>query len=150
MAGRLWCHQIQLTITDLVAEAHDTHHPLGNGLYYEDQKPEARRRAEQFTAERIPKFLGWLERVAERNPAGPRHLGGAALTTADLSVFQVVEGLRYAFPSAMRGFARAYPKLAALHGTVKAQPAVAEYLASERRIAFNEDGIFRRYPELDE
>ena len=149
-AGRLWCHQIQLTITDLVAEAHDTHHPLGNGLYYEDQKPEARRRAEQFTAERIPKFFGWLERVAEHNPAGPRHLVGAALTTADLSVFQVVEGLRYAFPAAMRGFAGAYPKLAALHGTVKAQPAVAEYLASERRIAFNEDGIFRRYPELDQ
>src|SRR5205085_11594340 len=44
-AGRLWVHQLQLTIADLVVEAHDTHHPVGSGLYYEEQKPESKRRA---------------------------------------------------------------------------------------------------------
>ena len=148
-AGRLWCHQIQLTITDLVAEAHDTHHPLGNGLYYEDQRPEALRRAEGFVAERIPKYLGWLERVAERNPAGPAHLASEGLTYADTSVFQVIEGLRYAFPTAMARAEKQVPHLLAVHAMVAAQPNVAAYLASDRRVAFNEDGIFRRYPELD-
>ncbi len=148
-AGRLWCHQIQLTITDLVAEAHDTHHPLGNGLYYEDQKPEALRRAEGFAAERIAKYLGWLEQVAARNPAGPAHLVSEALTYVDTSVFQVVEGLRYAFPKAMARAEKRLPHLLTVHAMVAAQPNVAAYLASDRRIAFNEEGIFRRYPELD-
>ena len=148
-AGRLWCHQIQLTITDFVAEIHDTHHPLGSGLYYEDQKPEARRRAAGFVAERLPKYFGWLETVASRNPAGPKHLVGDALSTVDLSVFQLIEGLKYAFPKAMRGRKAEYPLLFAVHDRVKAQTRVAGYLASERRIAFNEDGIFRRYLELE-
>ncbi len=148
-AGRLWCHQIQLTVTDLVAEAHDVHHPISNGLYYEEQAPEALRRAAAFRADRIPKFLGWFERVAGHNPAGGPFLVGATLTTADLSLFQVIEGLRYAFPKAMAGFATRYRKLHACRGAVAADPAVAAYLASDRRIAFNEDGIFRHYPELD-
>jgi glutathione S-transferase len=148
-AGRLWCHQIQLTVTDLVAEAHDTHHPVGSGLYYDDQKPEALRRSEEFLAERLPKFLGWLDRVAERNKAAGPYLVGGGLTTADLSTFQVIEGLRYAFPNAMADWVRQYPRLHDLHGVVAQQPAVAAYLASERRIPFNEDGVFRHYPELD-
>ena len=148
-AGRLWCHQIQLTITDFVAEVHDTHHPIGAGLFYEDQKPEAARRARGFVLERMPKYLRWLERVVLRNPTGTMHLVGDALSTADLSVFQLVEGLRYAFPNAMDRFEHDYPQLAQVHGAVARLDRVGAYLASDRRVPFNEDGIFRAYPELD-
>ena len=147
--GRLWCHQVQLTITDLVAETHDTHHPIGPMLYYEDQKPEALRRAAQFTAERLPKYLGWLETVFVRNPADAGWLVGNRLSAADLSVFQVVAGLRYAFPRTMARLDAGFPRLAGLCSRVAAQPAVASYLASDRRIPFNEQGVFRHYPELD-
>jgi glutathione S-transferase len=145
-AGRLWTHQMQLTISDLVVEIHDTHHPVGSGLYYEDQKKEAKRRTEDFLANRAPKFLGWFERVLARN--GP-YLNGRRVSTADLSLFQVVAGLRYAFPRAMKRIERRVPEVAALHDRVAARPRIARYLASDRRIAFNEMGIFRRYPELD-
>lgn len=147
--GRLWAHQIQLTVADLVAEAHDVHHPVGLGLYYQDQKAEAARRAEEFRAERIPKFLGWFERVLAHNPAGDAWLVGDALGYPDLSLFQVVEGLTYAFPEAAGRALEATPKVAAVHARVKARPRVAAYLASERRLAPNEDDVFRRYPELD-
>ncbi len=148
-AARLWCHQIQLTITDFVAEVHDTHHPLGSGLYYEDQKPEAVRAARGFVMERLPKYMRWLERIVLRNPAGSPHLVGDGLTTVDLSVFQLVEGLRYAFPNAMDRFDRDYPQLTQVHAHVAALERIAAYLASDRRVPFNEDGIFRNYPELD-
>jgi glutathione S-transferase len=148
-AGRLWTHQLQLTLADLVDQAHDTHHPVGSGFYYEEQKKESRRRAEDFRRNRLPKFLGYFERVLERNPRGPRHLVGARLTYADLSLFQVVAGLDYAFPRAMRRLSRRFPALGAVHERVAARPRIAAYLASERRIPFNEQGIFRRYPELD-
>jgi glutathione S-transferase len=148
-AGRLWAHQIQLTVTDFLVEAHDTHHPIAAGLYYEDQKPESKRRTADFLKERVPKYLGWFETVLARNPAGPQHLVGGELSYADLSLFQVVEGLRYAFPKAMKRIEADVPKLVALHGSVAAQPRLKAYLASPRRIAFNEQGIFRRYPELD-
>lgn len=146
--SRLWCHQIQLTITDFVAEVHDTHHPLGPTFYYEDQKPEALRRTEAFLAERVPKYLGWLERITEQNGSGP-HLVGDSLTYPDLSVFQLLEGLHYAFPKAWRSLRTAYPRLIAVHDAVERQQGVAGYLRSERRITFNVDGIFRHYPELD-
>ncbi len=145
-AGRLWTHQMQLTITDLVVEIHDTHHPVGSGLYYEDQKKEAKRRTEDFLANRAPKFLGWFERVLARN--GP-YLNGRRVSTADLSLFQVVAGLRFAFPRAMKRIERRVPQVVALHDRVAARPRIARYLASERRIPFNEMGIFRNYPELD-
>jgi len=148
-AGRLWTHQLQLTLADLVDEAHDTHHPVGSGLYYEEQKKESRRRAEDFRRHRLPKFLGYFERVIERNPRGPRHLVGARLTYADLSLFQVVAGLDYAFPRAMQRLSRRFPALRTVHQRVAARPRIAAYLASERRIPFNEQGIFCRYPELD-
>ncbi|WP_158743167.1 glutathione S-transferase [Acidisphaera sp. L21] len=148
-AEAVWCHQIQLTITDFVAEAHDTHHPLGNGLFYEDQKPEALRRAKGFVVERIPKYFRWLERAILRNPTGTVHLVGDALSTADVSVFQLVEGLRYAFPNAMRRFERDFPQTAQVHRMVRDLPAVAAYVASDRRVPFSENGIFRHYPELD-
>ena len=146
-AGRLWTHQLQMTFTDLVAEVHDTHHPVASSLFYEDQKPEAQRRAAEFLAERVPKYLGWFEGILTRNPSGPAHLVGDQLTYADLSAFQVMEGLGYAFPQAMAG--RRWPKLRQLHKHVGALPKVAAYLASERRIPFNENGIFRHYPALD-
>lgn len=148
-ADRLWLHQIQLTVTDLVAEVHDTHHPIGNRFYYEEQKPEARRRAAVFREERLPKFLGWFERILARNPAGPRHLVGDRLTHADTSLFQLVEGLRYAFPKAMAKGEADWPKVVALHGRVAALPAIRDYCRSGRRVPFNESGIFRAYPELD-
>ena len=146
---RLWAHQIQLTIADVVAEAHDTHHPVASGLYYADQKPEAKRRAESFRNERIPKYLEWFEQVLERNPAGDAQLVGVATSYADLSLFQLVEGLRYAFPKAMARSLVGTPRVAALHARVPQLDRVGAYLASSRRIAFNEDGIFRKYPELD-
>jgi glutathione S-transferase len=144
-------HQIQLTIADLVGEAHDTHHPIAGSLYYEDQRREARRRAEVFRRERMPKYLGWLERILARNrKSGGRWLVGAACTYVDLSAFQVVEGLRFAFPHAMERLERRLPRLVALHDRVAARPRIAAYLLSERRIPFNQQGIFRRYPALDD
>ena len=148
-AGGLWTHQIQLTLGDFVAEAHDTHHPIGVGLYYEDQKEEALRRSEDFRTGRIPKFLGWFEQILARNPAGGSHLVGKTLTYADLSLFQVVEGLTYAFPKAMSRALKDAPGIAALHSAVADRPRIKAYLASSRRIPFNEKGIFRHYPELD-
>lgn len=148
-AGRLWTHQLQLTIADLVVEVHDTHHPIGSGLYYEDQKPEAKRRAADFLAHRLPKFLGYFEQVLARNPAGDTFMVGDTVTTADLSMFQMIAGLRYAFPKAMARAEREHPLLVALHGRVAALPRVKAYLASPRRIPFNPMGIFRHYPELD-
>ena len=148
-ADRLWAHQIQLTILDAVDEAHNTHHPLGAGLYYEDQKPAASVAAKAFRTLRIPKYLGWLEAVLARNPKGNKHLVGARLSYADLSLFQLVEGLRYAFPKATQRALKKTPLVLALRTRVAEQRRVAAYLRSERRIPFNEDGIFRRYPELD-
>jgi glutathione S-transferase len=147
--GGLWTHQIQLTIGDFVAEAHDTHHPVAVSLYYEDQKAEALRRAEEFCQNRIPKFLSWFETILARNPAGDAHLVGKALTYVDLSLFQVVEGLNYAFPKATKRTLKKAPRAAALHASVAERPRIKAYLESPRRIPFNEEGIFRRYPELD-
>lgn len=146
--GRLWAHQLQLTIADLVAEVHDTHHPISTSLYYEDQKPEALRRSADFVETRLPKFLGYFARLLT-NPEPREFLVGDKLTCADLSLFQVIEGLRYAFPKAMRRMERDYPALSALRDRVAARPNIAAYLASSRRIPFNQNGIFRYYPELD-
>ena len=148
-AARLWAHQLQLTLTDLVVEAHDTHHPIAKSLYYEDQKPEALRRAADFKALRLPKFLGYFERVLTANPGGDRYLIRKSLTYVDLSMFQVIAGLNYAFPRTMEGMSRKHPRLKALHQRVRERPRIAAYLASRRRIPFNEHGIFRHYPELD-
>jgi len=148
-AGGLWTNQIQLTVSDFVAEAHDTHHPIGVSLYYEDQREEALRRAEDFRTNRIPKFLDWFERILARNPSGEAHLVGDKATYADLSLFQVVEGLTYAFPKTMRRALKSVPLVVALHDAVAARPRIKAYLASERRLPFNEEGIFRSYPELE-
>jgi glutathione S-transferase len=148
-ASRLWAHQIQLTIADLVSEAHDSHHPLGADLYYEEQKPEALRRAKSFREERIQKYFDWFETILARNPDGDAHLVGNALSYADLSLFQVVEGLLYAFPKKTRAVLAETPRVARLRMIVVQRPRIRAYLASDRRVKFNEQGIFRHYPELD-
>lgn len=142
-------HSLQLTIADMVTEAHDTHHPIASGQYYEDQAAPAKARATDFLKHRLPKFMRYFERVLAQNPDGEHHLAGDSLTYADLSMFQLIEGLRYAFPRATARFALNYPRLAALRDAVAALPNIAAYLASDRRLPFNETGIFRHYPELD-
>ena len=146
-AGRLWVHQLQLTIADLVLEVHDTHHPLGPSLYYEEQKAPAKKRSEEFWTSRVPKYLGYFDDLVRAN--GGTYVTGRRITYADLSLFQIVEGLRYAFPKRMQAFERKVPALTELRDRVAARPNIKTYLASERRIAFNEDGIFRRYKALD-
>jgi len=148
-AGRMWVHQLQLTLADLVGEAHDSHHPIASALYYKDQKPEAMRRATDFTQSRMPKFLGYFERILARNPHGDAFLAGDSLTYADLSMFQVIAGLRYAFPRTMKRLEADCPRLVALHDAVAVRPRIAAYLASARRQPCNQDDIFRHYRELD-
>jgi glutathione S-transferase len=148
--SRLRANHLQLTIADFVVETHDTHHPIASSLYYHDQQPEALRRAVLFIKNRIPKYLGYFERVLETNVAGGGwHAVGAATSYVDLSLFQVMTGLGYAFPRAFARMASKLPRLVALRDRVAADPAVSAYLASPRRIPFNEHGIFRYYPELD-
>ena len=148
-AGRLWVHQLQLTLADLVQEVHDTHHPIAGSLYYEDQRKEARRRASEFLRSRGPKFLAYFEHVLERNPKEDQYLVGSSLTYCDLSLFQVVAGLRYAFPRAVAQYERDYHRVFGLYDRIAQIPRVATYLASDRRIPFNKEGIFRHYEELD-
>ena len=147
--SRIWTHQIQLTIADVVSEAHDTHHPIASRLFHEDQLPESRRRAQDFCQHRLPRYLPWFEQILVRNPAGPRHLVGGKLSYADLSLFQLVEGLSYAFPKAAAQVLATTPTVMQLHQRVAALPRVAAYLRSPRRLAFNQQDLFRQYPDLD-
>lgn len=144
-AARVWTNQLQLTIADLVTEVHDTHHPVSGDAYYEDQKPEAKKRAAEFTKERIPKFMDYFAKALGEND----YFNGAHVSYADLSLFQVIAGLRYAFPKAMARSEKKHPQLTKLFDRVSQRPKIAAYLASERRLAFSEEGIFRHYPELD-
>jgi glutathione S-transferase len=144
-ADRLWAHQLQLTITDFVKEIHDTHHPISSALYYEQQRGAAKQYTRAFWQHRVPKMLGYFESVVARGP----YVFGRKASYVDLSLFQIVDGLRYAFPKRMKRFERTIPKLVALHDSVAKRPRIAAYLASKRRIAFNESGIFRRYKPLD-
>ena len=146
-AGRLWVLQLQLTVADFVKEIHDTHHPIASGLYYEDQRPEATRYVEHHLKERVPKYLGYFDDVIEKS-GGP-FLLGRRLSYADLSLFQVVSGLRYAFPNAMKVAEKKVPRVVAVHDRVIARPRIERYVNSPRRITFNESGIFRHYAELD-
>jgi len=146
---RLWAHQLQLTIADLVVETHDVHHPIAGSLYYRDQKPEARRRAPYFVGERIPKFLDYFERILTGSSRGKGFILGKTLSYVDLSLFQLMAGLRYAFPKTMARLAPQSPGLLGLHERIAGRPRITAYLASDRRIPFNQHGIFRNYPELD-
>lgn len=147
-AGRLWAHQLQLTITDLVVEIHDTHHPVTSWLYFEEQRPAARRRTRDFWRYRVPKYLGYFERVLAKS--GGKFLLGKKLSYVDLSLFQIVEGLRYAFPKRMKRFEKKIPGVMALHDRVRTRPRIAAYLASERRVPFSQWGIYRYFKELDQ
>jgi glutathione S-transferase len=146
-AERMWAHQLQLTVSDLVVHIHDTHHPVSGWLYYEEQKPAAKRRTDDFWRYRVPKFLGYFERVLKQN--GGTYMVGRRLSYVDLSLFQIVEGLRYAFPKRMKRFERKVPLLIALHDRVAKRPRIAAYLASQRRIPFSQWGIYRYFKELD-
>ncbi len=149
-AQRLWAHQLQLTIADLVNEAHNVHHPVSSALYYEQQKAEALQAARLFIGERLPKFIGYFETVLARNPHGAADCAvGAAFSYVDLSLLQMVAGLRYAFPRAMQRLSKKMRRLDALAAHVEQRPRIAAYLASSRRLPFNEDDVFRHYPELD-
>lgn len=148
-AGRLWAHQLQLTIADFVTEVHDTHHPVASELYYEDQKAEAKKRAADFLVARVPKFFDYFEQVLKHNTSRGEYMVGARLSYVDLSLFQIIDGMRYAFPKAMARLAPDYPGLVGLHERVALRPNIARYLASKRRLPFSEEGIFRHYPELD-
>lgn len=148
-AGRLWVHQLQLTMADLISEIHDTHYPIAGALYYEQQKPAAKRRSKDFIAHRMPKYLQYFETVAERNRSAGPWLVGRSLSYADLSMAQVLAGLHYAYPQATRRRMRRLPRLRALHEAVFARPRIVRYVNSGRRLDFNQEGIFRRYPELD-
>ena len=145
-ADRLWAHQLQLTIADLVMEIQHTHHPIAHGLYYEDQKAESIAYSKDFRAERIPKFLGYFERVL----GGRNFMVEDRLTYVDLSMFQLIEGLRFAFPKTMKRIEADCPGLVALHDRVAARPNIAAYLKSPRRLGWNDRGVFRYYAELDE
>lgn len=147
MADRLWLSEVQLTVADLVAEVHDVHHPVAAGDYYEQQKPEALRAAEQFREERMPKFLGWFEKAVACNHGD--WLIDGRWTYGDTSLFQLVEGLRYMFPQRMATLEPDHPGLIRIRDQVAELPGIRAYLKSDRRLAFNEDGIFRHYPELD-
>jgi glutathione S-transferase len=146
-AGRLWAHQLQMTISDLVVEIHDTHHPVSSWLYFEEQRPAARRRTNDFWRYRVPKYLGYFERVLKNN--GGQFMIGRRLSYVDLSLFQIVEGLRYAFPKRMKRFERKIPEVVALHDRIARRPRIAAYLASRRRIPFSQWGIYRYFKELD-
>jgi len=147
---RSFAHGLQLTIADMVVEAHDTHHPIASGLYYEDQKEAAKARSADFLRHRLPKFMSYFERVLDHNPAGNAHAVGSDTTYVDLSLFQLIEGLAYAFPHGMSTFNKRYPALAALRERVGGRPKIARYLDSNRRIPFNKEDIFRHYSELDQ
>lgn len=149
-ASRLWAHQLQLTIADWLYETGQTHHPIANALYYEDQAAEAKKRAAHFTANRIPKFLGYFEKILKRNSKGGDFIFGKKVSYVDLSLFQMIEGLRYAFPKTMARLEPQHPRLVALHDRVMARPRITAYLSSPRRLPFNQQGIFRHYPELEE
>jgi glutathione S-transferase len=145
--GRYAARTIMLTISDLIDEVHDTHHPIAVDKYYEDQKREAQLRATSFRSKRLPKFLGYLERILERNGTGV--LVGDQVTYVDLCAFQIIEGLNYAFPRTLHQLHDKVPRLLALHDRVAQRPRISAYLASDRRYPFSEHGIFRNYPELD-
>lgn len=149
-AGRLWCNQLQLTIADIVGEAHDTHHPISVNQYYEEQAREAKARSRDFVTERVPKYLDYFESVLQLNPGRGGWMVGSRLSYVDLSLFQLLDGLRYAFPKAMAAYAGRWPGLEQLSAKVAARPNIAAYLASKRRLANNEDDVFRHYPELEQ
>jgi glutathione S-transferase len=149
-AGQLWAHQLQLTVADWVLEVHNAHHPIAGGLYYEEQKAEAERRSKIFRNDRLPKYLDYFEGLLNRSIKGSPFLLGKTVSHVDLSIYQMIAGLRYGFPNLMARTEPKYPGLTGLHDHIGVRPRLAAYLSSERRLPFNQNGLFRYYPELDE
>ncbi|MXO84844.1 glutathione S-transferase [Altererythrobacter aurantiacus] len=147
-ADKLHLIQLQLDITDIVEEVHSVHHPVASSLYYDDQKDAAEQAAEKFREERIPKYFDHFEQALGVKDGGPFSLG-STWSHFDTSLFQLVEGLEYAFPRRMAAIKDDYPMIFACRDAVALIDGLAAYVASEDRIPFNEDGIFRHYPELD-
>ncbi len=146
---RHWLHGLQLTITDFIKDVHDTHHPLSNALFYEEQKDEAAAANEKFHELRVPKYFGYFEIVIARNSSASGWLVGDALSYGDTSIYHLVEGMNYAWPKRWASVAGNYPGMCQIRNRVAARPNIQSYLASERRIPFNTNGVFRHYPELD-
>ncbi len=140
-------NQLMLTICDIIDEIHNTHHPLSISMYYENQQEAAKKNALSFTTERLPKWLQYLEKTLIGN--GEKHLAGTQISYVDIALFQLIRGLDYAFPNHMQRYLPQIPKLIALKDRVGERPGICSYLSSERCIDFNNDGIFRAYPELD-
>ncbi|PVI01983.1 glutathione S-transferase protein-like protein [Periconia macrospinosa] len=149
-AEKHWILSHALTALDLNNEAHDTHHPIAVQLYYEDQKDESLRKAKFFRESRLPKFFGYFERVLKANEEGKgKYLVGAKLSFADTTVWQVLDGLKFAFPKELAAIEKDYPTLfETFYNGIKEEGGLKEYLASDRRLPYSE-GIFRHYPELD-
>ncbi|KAH7124233.1 glutathione transferase [Dactylonectria macrodidyma] len=150
--GIFHVNQLALTALDgLSNEAHDVHHPISVDFYYEDQKEAAKKRAENYIDSRLPKFIGYFERVlkGEASGEGPWLYGGA-LSYADLVLFQCIDGLKFAFPKALAKMeeSKEYEGVFKLYGAVKERPRIKEYLASDRRLKYG-NGLWRHYPELD-
>lgn len=144
----IWhANQLQITLEDMLSEVHDTHHPIAVGRYYEDQQDAARQRTRNFIDERLPKFLDYFARALNATPGDC--LLGERLTYPDLGLFQMIRGIRYAFPRAWSAYRLRYAGLERHAHQVETRERIAAYLKSERCIPFNEDGIFRHYPELD-
>ncbi|KAF1816408.1 glutathione S-transferase protein-like protein [Eremomyces bilateralis CBS 781.70] len=144
--------QVALTALDLCDECHDTHHPVSVVKYYAEQKEEALKKAEDFRASRIPKFFGYFERVLKSNEseAKGKYLVGSKLTYADTTVWQVVNGVSYAFPKEVEARKKDYPLLfETFYPGIQEEKGIKQYLASDRRLSYS-DGIFRHYPELDQ
>lgn len=89
--GLFIVNELALTALDgLSNEPHDCHHPIASGLYYEDQKEESLRKSKDYVANRLPKFVGYFERVLKSKASGDGPwLYGGKLTYADLVLFQV-------------------------------------------------------------
>ncbi|KAM0264933.1 hypothetical protein ACHAQJ_000449 [Trichoderma viride] len=146
-------NEIALTILDgFLNEVHETHHPIDTAQYYEVQKEEAKKRSKAFREERLPKFLGYVQRVLDGKRSGEGGwLYGGELTYVDLVLFQCLDGTKYAFPKAVEKFREGgeYDGVFKLYDAVKERPNIKAYLESERRVAYA-DGIWRHYPELEE
>lgn len=141
---RWHARMVATTLMDAVSEVHDTHHPISVALTYEDQSNEAKKAAEIFRSQRLPEWLQYFERLSKRNGG---HLVGSELTYVDLMLHQLLQGLRFAFPEAMTR--QKIPRLRKLDDEVAGLEPLQRYWTSERSLPFNQDGIFRRYPELD-
>ena len=168
--GIYYINELALTASDgLSNEAHDTHHPIAAGAYYEDQKEEAKKKAKDYIKNRLPKFVGYFERVLKSEASkGGEWLYGGKLTYADLVLFHTVDGVSFAFPKALEKMKKSgeYDGVFNLIERIRSRDNIKKYLESDRRQKYSK-GIYRKssliyivswercltlpghYPELD-